>query len=206
MSSGTNEGKKQAYHWNTFDGGPWNSPLYPPAHVRTVPAYGSMSYTCPRQESVYPKGASVQFYKLFLDPAVRSQVSAYGALALIEWDVLVAHDRSFEMLYRSAFGSVEPFWIKGSILEGTNFHDTVIGLEQRHILGHINGNAIYNNTDPGFVDFIEYTLARWKFDYSYDVALWASVADFPYSWPLWQRFSRKFVTTNLVRMAEASPC
>lgn len=33
---------------------------------------------------------------------------------------------------------------------------------------------------------------------SYDVALWAAIADFPYTWPLWQRYSSKFVVTNLV--------
>lgn len=33
----------------------------------------------------------------------------------------------------------------------------------------------------------------------YDVALWATIADFPYSWPLWQRYSSKFVATQLVR-------
>lgn len=148
---------------------------------------------------MYPKGPSVQFYKLFLDSKVRDQIKQYDALALIEWDVIVAHERSFEMLYRAAFGGVEPFWMKGSTLEGTNFHDTVISSEQRHILGHINGNAIYNNTDPAFVDFVNYTLARWDYSYSYDVALWVTIADFPYSWPLWQRFARKFVATNLVR-------
>ena len=71
------------------------------------------------------------------------------------------------------------------------------------MLGHINGNAIYNNSDPAFVEFIDFTLARWDYTYSYDVALWATIADFPYSWPLWQRFSSKFVTTNLVSGAGA---
>lgn len=33
---------------------------------------------------------------------------------------------------------------------------------------------------------------------SYDAALWATIADFPYSWPLWQRYAKKFVSTNLV--------
>lgn len=69
----------------------------------------------------------------------------------------------------------------------------------KKVLGHINGNAIYNNSDPAFVQFVDFTLARWDYTYSYDVALWATISDFPYSWPLWQRFSSKFVTTNLVR-------
>lgn len=44
------------------------------------------------QENVYPKGPSVQFYKMFLDEDVRRQFAEYDALAVIEWDVIVAHD------------------------------------------------------------------------------------------------------------------
>ena len=99
---------------------------------------------------------------------------------------------------------------------GTNFHETAIKPDLWHVLGHINGNAIYNNTDPAFVEFVDYTKTRWsrtvssgdseskvEYRYSYDVALWATIADFPYSWPLWQRFADKFVTTRLVRGARA---
>lgn len=150
------------------------------------------------QENVYPRGPSVMYYKLFLAEEVRSHIREYDALALIEWDVIVAHDQSFEKLYSAAFGGVEPFWVKGGTLAGTNFHETVFRTEQRLVLGHINGNAIYNNTDPAFVEFVNFTLHRWDYEYSYDVALWATIADFPYSWPLWQRYSRKFVATNLV--------
>lgn len=32
------------------------------------------------------------------------------------------------------------------------------------------------------------------------MALWATISDFPYSWPLWQRYSSKFVATQLVRL------
>lgn len=148
----------------------------------------------------------MQFYKLFLDVEVRRQVAAYDALALIEWDVIVGHNRSFGMLYRAAFSGIEPFWVKGSILEGTNFHETVMSHEQRYMLGHINGNAIYNNTDPSFVEFVNYTFIKWNHEHSYDVALWATIADFPYSWPLWQRFSRKFVKTNLVSLETLLAC
>lgn len=88
--------------------------------------------------------------------------------------------------------------MKGSTLEGVNFHETVVLPEHRHVLGHINGNAIYNNTDPAFVDFVNFTFTRWEYTHSYDVALWATIADFPYSWPLWQRYSRKFVAIDLV--------
>ncbi|CAM9868764.1 unnamed protein product, partial [Hapterophycus canaliculatus] len=150
------------------------------------------------QENVYPKGPSVQFYKLFLDEDVATSVAEYDALAIIEWDVIVAHTNSFERLYNAAFSSTEPFWVKGSTLKGTEFHGTASVSSMRHILGHLNGNAIYNNSDPAFVEFVNYTFNRWDYDFSYDVALWATIADFPYSWPLWQRYSSKFVATELV--------
>ena len=136
---------------------------------------------------------------MFLDDGVKVSFAAYDALAIVEWDVLVASDRSFAELYRAAFDNAEDFWVKGSNLEGTNFHAVAESSEMWHVMGHINGNAIYNNTDPAFREFVEYTLARWEYTYPYDVALWATIADFPYSWPLWQRYSSKFVTTNLVR-------
>ncbi|CAM9226822.1 unnamed protein product, partial [Hapterophycus canaliculatus] len=152
----------------------------------------------PPQENVYPIGPSVQFYKMYLDPLVAEEVKEYDALAVIEWDVVVAHPTSFGKLYDAAFTSSEPFWVKGSTLAGTEFHETAGVTELWHILGHLNGNALYNNTDPGFTEFVNYTLTRWNYTYSYDVALWATLADFPYSWPLWQRYSSKFVATQLI--------
>eukprot|EP00752_Nemacystus_decipiens_P001258 g1256.t1 len=150
------------------------------------------------KDDVYPKAPSVMFYKMFLDEDVRPHLVEYDALAIIEWDVLVATDRSFEELYHSAFRVNEEFWMKGSNLEGTTFHSSADMAGMWQVLGHINGNAIYNNNDPAFVEYVEYTRTRWEFDYPYDVALWLTISDFPYSWPLYQRYSNKFVTTNLI--------
>ncbi|CAM9279034.1 unnamed protein product, partial [Ectocarpus sp. 12 AP-2014] len=149
------------------------------------------------EENVYPTGASVMFYKMFLDPDVAHALDEYDALAIIEWDVLVAHHTSFSRLYETAFCS-EPFWVKGSTLAGTEFHQTATVRDMWHILGHLNGNAIYNNTDPAFTQFVNYTLTRWGYSYSYDVALWATISDFPYSWLLWQRYSTRFIATKLI--------
>lgn len=44
---------------------------------------------------------------------------------------------------------------------------------------------------PGEPPILEYR-------FPYDVALWATIADFPYSWPLWQRFAERFVNSHLV--------
>lgn len=82
------------------------------------------------------------FYKIFLDPAIARSFGGYDALAILEWDVVVAHPTSFERLYKAAFFSAEDFWVKGSTLTGAEFHETAVVSEMWHILGHLNGNAI----------------------------------------------------------------
>ncbi|CAM9556287.1 unnamed protein product [Choristocarpus tenellus] len=150
------------------------------------------------EEKVYPTGPSAQFYKMFLDEEVKGQLSSYDMLALIEWDVIVAHETSFERLYSTSFYNNEAFWVKGSTLDGDNFHDTAIMPDSWHVIGHLNGNAIYNNTDPAFKIFLNYTREQWGYTYPFDVAMWATLSDFPYSWLLWQRYFRKFVASNLI--------
>ncbi|CAM9371978.1 unnamed protein product, partial [Choristocarpus tenellus] len=150
------------------------------------------------EEMAYPIGPSVQFFKMFLDEGVKEHFSCYDMLAWIEWDVIVTHDTSFERLYLAAFSNDEPFWVKGSTLAGDNFHTTSALAGSWHILGHLNGNAIYSNTDPTFKEFLSYARAQWGYSYPFDVVMWATVSDFPYSWPLWQRYSRKFVTSSLI--------
>ncbi|CAM9858332.1 unnamed protein product, partial [Choristocarpus tenellus] len=150
------------------------------------------------KEMTYPIGPTVQFYKLFLDDEIKKQVSSYDMLAWIEWDVVVTHETSFDRLYSSAFGSDEAFWVKGSALVGDNFHTTVTMTESWHVLGHLNGNAIYNNTDKAFTEFLNYARNQWGHNYPFDVAIWATISDFPYSWLLWQHYSRKFVASSLI--------
>ncbi|CAM9496666.1 unnamed protein product, partial [Choristocarpus tenellus] len=155
-------------------------------------------YASLTEEMVYPIGPSAQFYKLFLDEEIKKQLSSYDMLAWIEWDVIVAHETSFDRLYSAAFGSDEAFWVKGSTLAGDNFHATATVAESWHVLGHLNGNAIYNNTDKAFTEFLNYTRDQWGYSYPFDVAMWATLSDFPYSWLLWQRYSSKFVASSLI--------
>lgn len=56
---------------------------------------------------------------MYMDRNVRRHLLEYDVLAIIEWDVLVAHETSFEQLYFSAFQG-EPFWVKGSVLGECN--------------------------------------------------------------------------------------
>lgn len=56
--------------------------------------------------------------------------------------MILTHDSSFERLYKAAFLTSEPFWIKGSTLAGNEFVETALLPENWQILGHLNGNAI----------------------------------------------------------------
>lgn len=82
------------------------------------------------------------FYNMFLDRDVAHALEGYDALAVLEWDIVVAHAESFDRLYKAAFFSTEEFWMKGSTLAGREFHDTAVVSDMWHILGHLNGNAI----------------------------------------------------------------
>lgn len=155
---------------------------------------------------MHPRRPSVMFYHMFLDEYVRLSLAEYDALSVVEFDDFVTSELSFEELYHAAFlGENKDFWIKG----GSNLDDGASvqssaeeawGMWQ--VRGHIHGNVIYNNNDPAFVEYVDYTRARWGYEHPYEVALWLTVADFPYSWPLYQRYSDKFVTTDLVRSSQ----
>ena len=49
---------------------------------------------------MYPRGPSSQFYKIFLDPEVSREFELYDAVAIVESDVAIAHETSFERLYK----------------------------------------------------------------------------------------------------------
>ncbi|CAM9126632.1 unnamed protein product [Phaeothamnion confervicola] len=107
------------------------------------------------------------------------------------------------MLYDLAFdaGGRTPYWVKGGSLAGNEFHETAQSKENWEVLGHINGNALYTLSDPAFTDFVRYTAMMHPpvpDSYPFDVALWAVIANFPYSWPLWQRYLHLFVRTNFM--------
>ena len=107
---------------------------------------------------------NAQFYKLFVSPEVRASFVDYDAIAMLEWDIIVAQGRSFEGLYLGAFTGSEPFWVKGSRLAGVNFDENAASPDVRYLLDHLDGNnAIYNNRDNDFVEFVSFTLDRWQF-------------------------------------------
>lgn len=125
--------------------------------------------TCPpawlfRQEKSTQDVRSAQFYNLFLVPDVRAYFVVYDAIAIMDWDTIIAQETTFERLYRTTFEGSEPFWVKGSRLGGT-FPNNGESLDTNkwQPLDHLDGNAIYNNTDQDFLDFVKFTLDQWQF-------------------------------------------
>ena len=118
----------------------------------------------PPQDIPIQEMRSAQFYKLFLAPTVRASFVDYDALAILDWDIIIAQDMSFKMLYSAAFTADQSYWVKGSRLAEMSSEEKFASPE---LLGqlpaYLDGNAIYNNTDREFVDFVHFSLNRWKF-------------------------------------------
>lgn len=153
------------------------------------------------EEDIYPLGPTLQFYKMYLDEKVSMQFAEYGVFALLEWDVTLLDPNAFEILWRSAYVS-DTYWMKGATLKGDTFHESAKYTKYWSMLGHINGNALYNLRDPEFKDFIAYTKKRHPpHAVSYDVAMWLTIASFPYSWLFWQRYASKFHHTDVMMNA-----
>ncbi|CAM9549362.1 unnamed protein product, partial [Phaeothamnion confervicola] len=175
-----------------------------PEHVKAcVNSIRLISAGLTEEEDVYPMGPSRQFYDIFLDAEIAAQFAEYGSFAIMERDVTITSTDAFDVLYDLAFDADghTPYWVKGGSLMGNEFHDSAKDAENWEFLGHINGNALYTLSDPAFTEYVKYTSMMHPpvpDSYPFDVALWAVISHFPYSWPLWQRYVHLFVHTNLM--------
>lgn len=153
------------------------------------------------EENVYPMGPTLMFYKMFVDERVSAQFAEYDVAALVEWDVTILDNNAFDTLWDTAF-THEQFWVKGATLKGATFHETAKVPAYQSILGHINGNGLYNLNSVEFKEYVKFTMTRYPPHLvSYDVALWQVMNDFPYSWLMWQRFISKFKHVDMIMNA-----
>jgi len=150
------------------------------------------------EENVYPVAPSIMFYKLFLNKNLKTSLEHYTHLFLIELDIKVVKPNSFELLFELLQTSSRDFWIMGSSLLGNNFHKTSHNIKNWKMLNHINGNAVYKYNDYYFDRYVEYTKNKYENEYSYDVALWTTLNDFPYSWLINQKFGDKFIRDKFI--------
>jgi hypothetical protein len=110
------------------------------------------------REDKYPKGADNMFYKLILNQIdMKSSVNEhdrminnkeYKWIFYVEPDCKPIRNQWIEKLLEHVIMMNEEFWIKGSIFRGTE----ILNPNNRI---HINGNAIYNNHDEEFKQFVQ---------------------------------------------------
>lgn len=94
-------------------------------------------------------------------PDVRVYFVQYDAIAILDRRIVIAQAASFDRLYSTAFSAAQPFWVKGS-RQTEKFSGNIAtpGILSR--IDHVDDIAIYNNTDNDFMDFVNFTLERWK--------------------------------------------
>ena len=147
----------------------------------------------------YPEGPSNMFFKLMLEHG-RSLLRAFSHVYWMEWDVRVVRPHFVDALY--ALTVQGGFWMKGSRYGGGGFDDVILDRASWDWVGHLNGNALYRLHDAQFERFLELVMEReppshyWK---PFDVAIWKTLHDFPYSWHLYQKHGGQFQTTTIVQ-------
>jgi hypothetical protein len=147
----------------------------------------------------YPEGPSNMFFKLMLDHS-HSLLRSFSHVYWMEWDVRVVRRHFVDALYGITVQG--GFWMKGSRYGGGGFDDIIQDRSSWDWVGHLNGNALYKLHDPQFERFLELVMEReppsafWK---PFDVAIWKTLHDFPYSWHLYQKYGGQFQTTTIVQ-------
>ena len=118
----------------------------------------------------------------------------------MEWDVKPIRqywvDKLFDLTLR------DDFWVKGGRYRGRAFDEVIKDSTSWGWVGHLNGNSLYKLHDPHFLAFLQLTVEReppshfWK---PFDIAMWRTLVDFPYSWHLYQTYGEQFQTTTAVQ-------
>ena len=150
-------------------------------------------------EDGYPEGPSNMFFKLLIHQAA-SLLAPFTHLYWMEWDVKPVRPYWVEKLYDLTLH--DEFWMKGGRYRGRAFDEVVKDSSSWGWVGHLNGNAVYKLHDPVFLSFLQLTVEReppshfWK---PFDIAMWRTLCDFPYSWHFYQSYGDKFQTTTAIQ-------
>ena len=151
-------------------------------------------------EDGYPEGPSNMFFKLMLQLAPRL-LQPYSHIYWMEWDVKPVRAVWLDALRFITSG--EEFWMKGGRYRGRAFDDVVLADPKAWSwIGHLNGNALYKLHSAAFNRFLELVVEReppshfWK---PFDIAIWKTLYDLPYSWHLYQIYGGMFQTTGVIQ-------
>ena len=148
----------------------------------------------------YPEGPSNMFFRLMLNLS-STHLQPYSHMYWMEWDVKPVRSGWLDALSGPLLS--EPFWMKGGRYRGRAFDELVQRDPSSWMwVGHLNGNALYALHDAEFNAFLQLVMEReppshfWK---PFDVAIWKTLHDLPYSWHLYQVHGDKFITTSAIR-------
>ena len=146
----------------------------------------------------YPAGPSNMFFMLMLQLAA-ALLPAFTHMFWMEWDVRPVRPFWLDRLQAATHG--EAFWMKGSRYRGRAFDEVVKTASAWSWVGHLNGNALYRLHDPDFHQLLRLIVEQeppshwWK---PFDVSIWKTLHDFPYSWHLYQMHADRFQTTAVM--------
>ena len=146
----------------------------------------------------YPAGPSNMFFGIFSAPGFRQFRSTYQFMFWMEWDVQPVKPHWLDCLLREA--AIPDFWVRGSMVQANR--DIALDSTQWDWIAHINGNALYRLDDPAFADFLQVVADYeppdhfWK---PFDVSMWRVLHAFPYTWPLYERYSGKFQHARFIQ-------
>ena len=118
----------------------------------------------------------------------------------MEWDVKPVRPFWLDKVYDLTLH--DDFWMKGGRYRGRAFDEVIKDSSSWGWVGHLNGNSLYKLHDPSFIAFLQLTMEReppshfWK---PFDIAMWRTLCDFPYSWHFYQTFGDKFQTTTAMQ-------
>jgi hypothetical protein len=168
-------------------------------------AYGCLS---PDEDRSHAQHAlSNMFYKIFLDPEVSKEYFAsYERLLLLDWRATAAvSPQALEKIRNLAFLPVHShIWMMGGMAQGPSVDRAVRTGQSTNLAlsGHIDGNAVYKLHDDDFHSFLRYVRVRHPPEFRsnvFDLAIWKSVYDLPYTWLIYQALAPMFKYTQLVR-------
>ena len=151
-------------------------------------------------EDVYPAGPSYMFWNIFKAPHLSHLKSQYDFFFWAEWDVYPIRPLWVDALFHEITPPAD-FWMRGSLLKGSQLDPDVAVRENADWAPHINGNALYKLNDGNFEKFLDIVFEYeppghyWK---PFDISIWRVLHSFPYSWRLYQRFRPMFQHRNFI--------
>lgn len=141
-------------------------------------------------EDVYPRAASIMFWRLSKSLAANEQTKRVRYVMYMEPDVVPIRPLWVELLLALLPPQADEFWAKGSAPRA-NIARMAPG-PQGVFRRHINGNALYNVQDQMFANLVQRSRQAYEASLVYDVGLALAFANDS------QRYSHRYVYSDFI--------